>query len=131
MIMRLLLCAAMAVLLFSCSKDPGVGGKATVKGIIIKEDWNENTGQFTGISYPAPDERIYIDYSADGFLDDDVRTNYDGEFEFRWLRKGDYEIVVYSECPTCDSGQEAIRIPVSIGDRKEEVDVGNVVIQNW
>ena len=130
MMMRILLGAAIAVLLFSCSKDPGVGGKATIKGYIIQEDWNINTGQFID-DYLAPDERIYIDYGADGFLDDDIRTNYNGLYEFRWLRKGDYEIVAYSDCPTCPSGQEVIRIPITISDRKEVVEVDTITVQNW
>jgi len=122
----------MAVLLISCSKDPGTGGKATIRGTIIEEEWNENTGQFTGVSYLAPDTRVNIDYGVDGFLNDDIRTNANGVFEFRWLRKGDYEIVIYSECPlTCDSGVEPIRVLVTIDGNSDEVELDDIIIQNW
>ena len=127
-----ILTAATVLLFTSCSKDPGTGGKATITGTIIEEEWDQGSGLFTGVSYLAPEIRVYIDYAADGFLNDDIRTNFNGKFEFRWLRKGDYEIIVYSECPlTCDPGIEARRIPVSINSNSELVELDPITIQNW
>lgn len=130
MLKQLIFLAASAALFSSCTKDPGVGGKATITGTVMEEDWNINTGTLID-SYPALDQRVYIDYGADGFLDDDVRTNYEGVYEFRWLRKGSYEIVVYSECPTCESGQEVVRVPVTISDNKEVLEAPIITRENW
>ena len=55
---------------------------------------NPNTIQDT---LPAADKDVFIVYGNHMSPDDKVVTNYDGDFEFRNLRSGDYTIYVYSK----------------------------------
>ena len=124
------------IALLSCSKDPGVGGKAIIKGKVHLTEFNDNTCQEEADYYVA-EQRVYIVYGDHEFHDDDVRTGPNGQFEFRWLRKGDYRVFVYSECPTsgcpdpCVSGIEAIFQNVSIDNNKEEVELNDFEIESW
>lgn len=123
--------AMSVVLLSACSKEPGEGGKALIKGTILRQDINNNTGQPTGDPYPAQEYKVYIIYGDGTFYDDDVDTGPAGEYEFRWMRKGSYTIFAYSECPTCDGGQEAKKVTVEVSDKKEELQVPTITVANW
>ena len=76
----------MMLLLASCTKEPGVGGSATVTGKIYAEDYN-TLGTPTG-EYYAQNYKVYLIYGNDGgAFDDDVNTSHDGSFEFKYLQK--------------------------------------------
>ncbi len=127
-----LLPVLLAALLPACSKEPGEGGKALIRGHVYAVDYNDNTGQPTGAAYYMPECRVYIRYGDGEFYDDDVRTGPSGEYEFRWLRPGDYTVFTYSECPMdCDSGVELVSHSVHIGGNRDAVDVPDLNIENW
>ena len=119
-----------ALLLAGCQKEPGVGGKAEIKGKVYAIEWDSNTGQKVD-SFYVPEARVYIVYGDHEFYDDDTRTGPDGLYKFSWLRKGDYTVFTYSECPTCPSGTEEVSESVSIGDKKESVEVPTLKIEVW
>ncbi len=120
-----------ALLLAGCQKDPGVGGKAEIRGKVHVVEWDNNTGNPTGNEWYAAEARVYIVYGDHEFYDDDTRTGPDGLYKFSWLRKGDYTVFAYSECPTCESGSEVVQESVSIGDNKESVDVPTLETEVW
>jgi hypothetical protein len=122
---------AALLLLSGCTKEPGEGGKALIRGTILQQDINNNTGQPTGDPYPAQEQKVYIIYGDNDYFDDDIDTDPEGNYEFRWLRKGSYTLFVYSECPTCAGGQEVKRVTVEIGDKKEVLEVPTITIANW
>jgi len=120
-----------ALLMSGCTKEPGEGGRALIRGTVLMQDINNNTGQPTGDPYPAQEYKVYIIYGDGDFYDDDVDTGPDGEYEFRWLRKGTYTIFAYSEtCNNCNE-LEVIRTTVEIGDRKEVLDVPTITVASW
>ena len=123
--------AVMPLLISACKKEEGVGGKSTITGKVYVIEYSNNTGQPNGNEYYAPDEKVYIRYGDNNFHDDDVDTGPDGLYKFDWLRKGDYTVFVYSECPTCESGTISIEKSVLINDNKEVVEVNDIVIENW
>ncbi|MBK7753955.1 MAG: carboxypeptidase regulatory-like domain-containing protein [Flavobacteriales bacterium] len=120
-------------LLFSgCSKEPGEGGKALIRGTVYAMEYNDNTGQPTGNEFYVPEYRVYIRYGDGDFYDDDTRTGPNGEFELRWLRPGSYTVFTYSECPEdCDSGVELVSRIVEINKKKDEVTVPIFQVQLW
>jgi hypothetical protein len=89
------------IALVACQKDPGTGGAGTISGKVNKEVrvviTNPNTAQYT---VPAANEDVFIIYGDHTSPDDKIVTNYNGEFEFRNLRKGSYKIYVYSKDTT-------------------------------
>jgi hypothetical protein len=83
----------------SCKKEAGEGGKASVSGVAYVRDYN---GSFTvlQIEKPAFEERIYIQYGDDVNYGDQIRVNYDGRFEFKYLRPGKYKVYMNSKDPS-------------------------------
>lgn len=118
------------MLMFACSKDPGEGGKNTIEGVIIMQEFSDVNGQFI-IDYPALEERVYIIYGDNAYFADETRTNFDGTFRFPFLYKGDYQIFVYSDCLACPSGQEAIFIDVELTERKETFVTDTIFIKKY
>ncbi len=120
-----------SMLLQSCSKEPGEGGRAEIQGKVMEQRYNNNTQQPVGSPYAKAEQRVYIIYGDGEFHDDDVRTGPDGRFRFPWLRKGDYTVYTISECGQYSGCTISVSANASISDRKELVDVGDLLIQQW
>ncbi len=127
--MKLLFGAAfLSLFLNSCSKYEGEGGTATIKGVIQEQKYN-TLGNIIA-EYPVADQNVYIIYgSYNTFYDDDIKTSYDGSFEFRYLKKGSYKIFVYEDCLTCPSGKKELIIPVEITKNNEVVTLDTLNIK--
>lgn len=128
-----LLAIPFLALMAGCSKDPGEGGKAEIRGRILEQQFN-TSGNPTGDPYPLPEQNVYIIYgdgSEGAFPDDDVDSGADGTFRFKWLRKGSYTIYVISECDDCDGGTKAIYARTEIDGRKDVMNVGDLLVENY
>lgn len=113
---------------FSCSKYEGQGGAATLKGVVIEQRYN-SLGNVIA-SYPAPDQDVYIIYGSENtFYDDDIKTSFDGSYEFRYLRKGTYKIFVYEDCNSCPSGQKEVLKEVEITEKNQELILDTIYIK--
>jgi hypothetical protein len=113
----------------ACTKEPGEGGKAVIKGVVMRQNVN-GVGNPVGDAYPYQDNRVFIIYGDHDFYDDDVRTGPDGNYEFRWLRKGDYTIYTFGEC-NCPGNSVEVVQKVTVGDRKEVVTVPTITVDNY
>lgn len=122
---------AITFLFVSCKKPPGEGGKASIRGTVWAEEWNGNLTIKNG-DYAAYDEDVYIIYGDDVSYSDKTKTNYNGEFEFKYLRKGKYKIYVYSESkvypPVSLAGKVSIVVDVEIKDKKEVKTMDKITI---
>ena len=121
----------MLLVCMRCTKEPGVGGSATVTGKIYAKDFN-TLGTSTG-EYYAQNYKVYLIYGNEGgAFDDDVNTSHDGSFEFNYLQKGDYELFVYSDysyCLACGNlGDSVISLKFQITDKKQELDLSDITI---
>ena len=89
---------AVLLALVSCKKEAGDGGNSSIKGKITKElrVVLNNPGTAVG-TFPAADEDVYIIYGNHISPDDRVQTNYDGEYEFLYLRPGKYKVYAFSK----------------------------------
>ena len=88
-----------ALLAFSsCKKEAGDGGNSSIKGKITKElrVVLDNSGTAVG-TFPAADEDVYIIYGDHVSPDDRVQSNYEGEYEFLYLRPGKYKVYAFSK----------------------------------
>ena len=84
------------VFLSSCAKDEGEGGTSTIKGKLMLKKYNNSYTALLSES-PAPDENVYIIYGSDhDTYDNDYKTSYNGEYEFKYLQKGTYKIFAYT-----------------------------------
>ena len=103
----------------SCEKNPGLGGTSTIDGIVtFQEVFN---GEVTS-EYPAQEERVYIIYGdSTNVYDDEMRTDFNGRFEFNNLTKGVYTIYSFSSCQLCPSGKEAIFRELEVSENNSSV----------
>lgn len=117
------------LLFMGCSKEPGVGGKAKIKGKLIGKFYSDiQLTAFTGFSFLS-DERVYLIYGNEKTqYDDDVRTTYDGTFEFNYLRPGKYVVFMYENCYPCASLQKEKLFEVEITGKDEVVDLGEITL---
>lgn len=123
MIKRFFSVVGLAVLLtlISCEKEEGYGGLASVLGRVYAHDYS-NSGDLLSEGY-AGDIEVYIKAKDDKEIIDRIRTIYDGSFQFSQLRKGDYEVWVYSDCKACPNGVEAVIQEVNISGKKSKVEL--------
>lgn len=127
-LLPLLLCA---IAFGGCKKEEGPGGLAQIRGTILRQDINNNTGQPIGAPYAYPEFNVYIRYGDHDYFDDKTDTNPNGLFTFNWLRTGTYTVFVYSECPSCPSGKKELSSTVTISGRDDVATVPTITVDNW
>ena len=116
------------MVLGACRKEAGEGGDASISGrVMLEKRLVLSNPEIVLYTAPAEDYDVYIVYGDGPGPDDRIRTNYDGEYHFPYLREGDYEVYVYSK-DTSDAainGQApenmAVRIDANINSRKQEL----------
>lgn len=115
-----------AISLAACKKEPGFGGLATVKGKVYVKDYDKS-GYLKSEGYGG-DLRVTIGVAGEAAALDDQRTQYDGAYEFRFLRKGRYQVWVYENCDTCLMGQKVVVQEVNITEKKQTIVLPDFVI---
>ncbi|MGE0566352.1 MAG: hypothetical protein AB7O73_00260 [Bacteroidia bacterium] len=118
-----------ALSIVSCKKTAGEGGKASIYGTIIEEDWNSGFTTLNGI-YAGSDRDVYIIYGDEINYGDKVTTNYKGEYEFNYLRKGKYKVYIYSKDKTLksQSGDTVFVKEVEITGKKQKITIDPITI---
>ena len=117
------------IALISCAKEAGDGGNSTIYGKLTAYDYNAEFTSLKGI-YPAADEDVYLIYGSDRSYSQRVRSNYNGIYEFKYLRPGDYKVYVYSKDSslTLPSGIYAVTTDVKIDGNKQIVEAAELKI---
>ncbi len=133
----LLFVATLALVISSCKKPAGEGGRATIKGKIWVENYNALNSMsdvyFLKSEYAGADEDVYIIYGDDVSYGNKTKSGPDGVFEFKYLRKGDYKIYVKSKDTTrasyfYGSGIKTVDVSVTISDKKATIETDPLVI---
>lgn len=112
----------------SCKKEPGPGGKSAVYGKVWVKDYNTS---FTVLeeSYYGPDIWVYIVYGNNRDYGDRIRTSYDGTYEFKYLRPGNYRIYTYSVDSTLQTNAEVpVMYDVTVPNGKQDIQIPDLVI---
>ncbi|MCK9254971.1 MAG: hypothetical protein M0Q45_06705 [Bacteroidales bacterium] len=113
----------------SCEKPEGEGGYTTVKGSVWGKKYNS---AFTYLldEYFVADEEVYIIYGNQPGYGERTRTNYLGEYSFKYLRPGNYKVYVYSKDSafTNASGKIAIVHEFEIKKKDKLVELPQFVI---
>lgn len=114
---------------FSCSKEAGDGGNSTIYGKIIAYNYNAEFTNLKGI-YPAADEDVYLIYGEDHSSSQRVKSNYNGVYEFKYLRPGNYTIYAYSKDSTLTlaSGIYPVIKKVTITEKRQTVEADDMKI---
>ena len=111
--------------LFSCTKEEGEGGRSSITGKVFMTDQSgTNQGE-----YYVPDYDVFIIYGDnDNVYDDDTKTNFDGSFQFKNLRKGTYRVYAYTSDAAELSGVSPVFKTIEIG-KKEDASIGTISVK--
>tara|TARA_B000000475_G_scaffold195192_1_gene158070 strand:+ start:324 stop:731 length:408 start_codon:yes stop_codon:yes gene_type:complete len=98
--MRNLVYFTVLILIFSsCEKHSGEGGTSKINGNVTYyvTSYNAQSGTMDTTYYPKSGKDIYIIYSENenNIFDDKTETDWNGNFHFQYLRKGDYTVYTY------------------------------------
>ncbi|OFX71742.1 MAG: hypothetical protein A2X12_08990 [Bacteroidetes bacterium GWE2_29_8] len=116
------------IVLGSCKKEAGTGGSSSIYGKVYVRDYNSTYTVFEE-EYAGQDMDVYIIYEDDKTFSERIRTNYDGAYEFKYLRKGNYHIYAYSEDSTLlTNAMIPIIKDVEVTKRKQVVEVPDIII---
>lgn len=79
-------------------------------------------GTGSGVTGPIIDERVYIIYGEDQYYSDIARTDENGNYQFKYLEKGNYRLYAFSIDTLNNNGfDKQIEVSVEIKDKKEEL----------
>ena len=86
-------------------------------------------GSSSSIEAAMADERVYIKYGAEDFYSESVRTDANGNYQFKGLTEGDYTIYALS-LDTLSAGLTVMEVVVSasISDKKQVVSAPDLFI---
>ena len=99
---NLLIIFVIAVGFTSCEKDAGEGGTSVIQGQVYKIHTfqNSSTGAMDTLYYQLDSGKdVFIIYSDNEteVYDDKFETDYNGRYNFEYLRKGDYTLYTYAD----------------------------------
>lgn len=96
-IIKITLAALIYTGLFSsCSQEEGFGGNSHIQGVLIERFYNEDSTVFQ-YELRAKDEDVFILFGDQNKLGDDTKTSYTGDFQFKYLWPGNYQLYYYSD----------------------------------
>jgi len=115
------------LLLNNCKKTPGQGGNAQINGTYWVRNYDPFFTIVTG-RYPAINQSVYLFFGDETSPGVSAKTNENGQFEFKYLRKGKYRVVAYSKQyqggSTAIPSEFAIETIVNLTKRKEIKNIG-------
>jgi hypothetical protein len=99
---RIFILVVIVLFFSSCEKEPGEGGTSSIIGSVYKIStyFNVLTQEVDTVFYQLDSgEDVYVIYSDNesDFYNDKIETNWNGQYRFEYLRKGDYTIFVYAD----------------------------------
>lgn len=77
---------------------------------------------------PMAEKRVYLCYGENTTPDDDIKTNSEGEFEFKNLQIGTYKVYVISETPGLSNQHEEVSKTIQITTKESINDLGTLQI---
>jgi hypothetical protein len=115
------------VLAFACKKEPGPGGKATITGTVITRYFDPYFKDFQ-FDHNSTETSVYLIYGNQTYYGNDVTTNYNGIFAFKYLQPGTYTIYIYSEdsTKTNPANELVIKKEVTVSKSDKAVDAGTL-----
>ena len=99
---KIVLFLSLLISFSSCKKEAGEGGTSVIEGQVYKIHTfqNSSTGAMDTLYYQLDSGKdVFIIYSDNetGVYDDKFETDYNGRYNFEYLRKGDYTLYTYAD----------------------------------
>lgn len=125
--LKFLFITVWALSIIGCRKEAGEGGNSSIVGKVKTMEYSNG---WLVNEYYTPEARVYIMYGNSTIYDDDMRTHFDGNYQFDFLFPGSYTVYTYSDCDTCASGTEVNMATVEITDKNQIVEVPDLIIND-
>jgi len=90
---------------------------------------NQGSADYLGTTVVnMSEQRVYLCYGDDQLPSDEVRTNSDGDFEFKDLQIGTYKVYVVGQLPPNADQHQEVSAVATISVKKTITDIGNLQI---
>ncbi len=124
----LLLLFAVTTFLSNCEKVEGVGGNSSISGRVIYKVYNSNFTIFQG-NVSAKDEEVFILYGDSQGVGNRERTDFEGNFVFRYLYPGTYTVFMYADDSTRTAldGKQVVKFEVNL-KKNEHLNLGEIFL---
>lgn len=122
---KIILFCLVVLLPFSCQKDEGLGGTGSIFGTITEQFYNDDYSLLIH-EKPAVDEEVFIVFGNSEELGNRVRTNNQGQFRFKYLYPGSYEVYFKSEDSTSVLNMDREMLYDIELERGEDFDLGRL-----
>lgn len=112
----------------NCEKVEGVGGNSSISGRVIYKVYNSNFTILQG-TVAAKDEDVFILYGKSIGVSNRERTDFEGDFIFRYLYPGKYTIFLYGKDSTRTAldGLEVVKFEVDL-KKNQNLDLGEIFL---
>jgi hypothetical protein len=108
---------------FSCEKSEGLGGTGSIAGTLTEQFYNDDYSLLIH-EKAAVDEEVFIVFGEQKELGGRVRTNHLGQFRFKYLYPGNYQLFFVTEdsASVLDmDGEKVVEVDL---DRGQDLDLG-------
>lgn len=96
---------------------------------IANQGQGATSGGSSFIDGPIVDERVYLKYGEEDFYSESVRTDAQGNYQFKELNRGDYKVFVFSNDTLNPNGPMIeVEVTASIANKKEVVEAPSIFI---
>ncbi len=127
------------LLLVSCNKDEGTGGTACIEGTVYKILHDDDNYDMSADTIKAAKQDVFIVYGDDTYIGDDVETDQNGTYRFKYLTPGTYTVYAYSLLATGERVAESTTVTVGRGETATAADIyinegkayGTSMIKGW
>lgn len=95
---------------------------------VLNQGKGATIGSGTGVEGPIIDERVYLIYGDEDFYSESVRTDNDGNYQFKGLNKGNYRIYAFSKDTLNNNFDVKVEVSAEITKNKTVVDAGEIYL---
>ena len=106
--------------LVACNKNAGEGGTGTIQGYVKLVNHPDDDYTLPADTINAAKTDVFIVYGNSDFYGDDIETDGNGFYKFKYLTKGNYTVFAYSTLPDGD------KVPVTASVSIESGETANV-----
>lgn len=121
----LVLSLLLSLFSLSCEKSEGLGGTGSISGTIMEQFYNDDYSLLIH-EKAAVDEEVFIVFGNSKELGARVRTNNLGQFRFKYLYPGNYQVFFISEDSSSVLNMDTEKLYDLELDRGQELELGTL-----